>query len=186
MSVRYKLIGRRFGKLLVTDCLGSRKGKNGKSGIFWKCLCDCGTITEIRTSHLMPINGTRSCGCLNPYHPLPEGEASFNQVFYRYKRQATQRGIKDFLLTKEEFRELIVQNCFYCGSSSFSVQESKDSNGSFTYTGIDRVDSLQGYIMDNCVPCCKICNIMKRSLSVSEFYNHIEKIYNHSVVSAVS
>ena len=52
------LIGTKFGRLTVIDKLESRNGTN-----YWKCLCSCGNITEVRTGHLM--NGAiKSCGCL--------------------------------------------------------------------------------------------------------------------------
>ena len=47
--------------------------------------------------------------------------------------------------------------------------------------GIDRVDSSKGYTLDNCVPCCSICNTMKLNYTLQEFSDHITKVYNHFV-----
>ena len=44
--------------------------------------------------------------------------------------------------------------------------------------GIDRIDSSKGYVFDNCVPCCKHCNIMKMTMTIDEFINKIKKILN--------
>ena len=58
----YDLIGERFGKLLVIDCVGTIRNGD-RSATFWECMCDCGNTTVVRTAYLM--NGsTRSCGCL--------------------------------------------------------------------------------------------------------------------------
>jgi hypothetical protein len=177
------LTGQRFGRLVVYKCLGSKQ-EGKRKYIWWMCKCDCGQTPSVRTGHLTSKNGTRSCGCLGIAQPLPQGEASFNQILERYKRQARSRGIK-FELTKEEFKNLITSNCFYCDSFPTSVQNSMVANGSFTYSGVDRVDSSKDYTMDNCVSCCKVCNFMKRSMSTADFYNQIEKIYK-SIVAAVA
>lgn len=57
MSKSYDLIGGKFGRLLVTDFGYTRNGKT-----FWKCLCECGNTTYVRSDKLK--NGsTASCGC---------------------------------------------------------------------------------------------------------------------------
>ena len=179
-----RLWGLRFGKLVVLRCMGSRQIGKRRCKI-WLCQCDCGKSTEVRTAHLTAKkNGIKSCGCLGIAQSLPEGESSFNQILERYGRQARSRGIK-FELTKEKFRNLITSDCFYCDSPPTSIQHNKTANGSFTYSGVDRIDSAKDYTIDNCVPCCKVCNFMKRSMSTSDFYSQIEKIYKN-IVAAVA
>ena len=56
------LTGKRVGRLVVLRATSRRVGKNGD--VLWECQCDCGNVTEVRTSLL--ISGrTRSCGCLH-------------------------------------------------------------------------------------------------------------------------
>lgn len=55
-------IGNRYGRLTVLELIGVTKRGSGKAAAVWKCLCDCGNITEVRQSHLGKM--TRSCGCL--------------------------------------------------------------------------------------------------------------------------
>lgn len=43
--------------------------------------------------------------------------------------------------------------------------------------GIDRTDNSTGYILENCIPCCDICNYMKNDLSKDKFIYKISKIY---------
>ena len=59
LTVAKKLSGLKFN--LLTVIKEYKKRKNGL--IVWKCKCDCGKITKVRTSCL--LNGhTKSCGCL--------------------------------------------------------------------------------------------------------------------------
>lgn len=54
------LEGKRFGRLTVVE-LAENKTKH--RGIYWKCLCDCGSYTVVRSSSLVE-GKTKSCGCL--------------------------------------------------------------------------------------------------------------------------
>jgi len=68
-----------------------------------------------------------------------------------------------FNLSNEDIISIIEKPCIYCG---------KQHSG-----GIDRVDSMKGYELDNVVPCCAICNRMKNNYTLEFFKNHIKKIY---------
>jgi len=45
--------------------------------------------------------------------------------------------------------------------------------------GVDRVNNKIGYRVDNCVPCCSVCNIMKNTLGVADFLAHVQRIHQH-------
>jgi hypothetical protein len=70
----------------------------------------------------------------------------------------------------DDFTQLfITKPCHYCGHSS-------------TLNGADRVDSNGIYELSNCVPCCRMCNLMKRRMHVDTFIRackHIEKWIRH-------
>lgn len=53
-----KLIGRRFGRLLVT----SREGSSKHRSALWLCLCDCGNTVTVPSISLTK-GATKSCGC---------------------------------------------------------------------------------------------------------------------------
>lgn len=53
------LRNKRFGRLLVIELSDSINGR-----IAWKCLCDCGNETVVKSTNLL-VGKTRSCGCLN-------------------------------------------------------------------------------------------------------------------------
>jgi len=49
---------KKFGRLLVKDFFG--KGKRNRS--IWTCVCDCGNVCNVTSSHLVS-GDTTSCGC---------------------------------------------------------------------------------------------------------------------------
>lgn len=80
-----------------------------------------------------------------------------------YKNGAKQRNLL-FELTKQQFANLTSAPCYYCGSE-------------LDYVGIDRIDTNKGYIYNNVVPCCFICNKMKNTLTIDQFIKQIDKIH---------
>jgi hypothetical protein len=70
----------------------------------------------------------------------------------------------------EEFKELKQQNCWYC--------DQKPQTGYFV--GIDRIDSNKHYSIDNCKPCCGICNLMKHTLSMEIFFQKYQQIVDNN------
>ena len=71
----------------------------------------------------------------------------------------------DFGLTFEDYLNIVETGCYYCGE----LQEKG-------FNGIDRLDSGKGYILDNCVSCCEMCNFMKGSTSKDVFIKRVEHI----------
>lgn len=112
---------------------------------------------------------------------LPPGHSCRNTLFGVYKTQAYNRDL-DFKLSLEEFEKLTKENCFYCGIEPKQKFQNPNSNGAFTYNGIDRVNNQQGYFLENCVPCCIRCNRMKSNMTLRDFVGHLKKIlvYLHS------
>lgn len=53
------LLGQKFGRLLVLE----ENGRDSHQNVVWKCQCDCGTIKDIRGTHLTQ-GKVLSCGCL--------------------------------------------------------------------------------------------------------------------------
>lgn len=54
--------------------------------------------------------------------------------------------------------------CIYCGDND--------------NINIDRVINTENYTLDNCVPCCTICNHMKSNYSIDKFITHRNRITN--------
>lgn len=101
-----QLLGKRFGRLLVIE--NTYQVKNHT--YVWKCLCDCGNITYVRTTDLTKGN-TLSCGCL-----ISKGQAIIEKILlenniifqkeyicYNAEKQYEQRF--DFYVNNEYFIE---------------------------------------------------------------------------------
>jgi hypothetical protein len=86
----------------------------------------------------------------------------FCQKTRRAKYLAKERHIS-FNLTPEQFKNLWQAPCYYCGSEIKTI-------------GIDRINNNEGYILNNVVSCCKICNFMKGKLSKKVFIINCKKI----------
>jgi hypothetical protein len=185
-------IDRRFGRLVVMSIADPIEGEDGKKRTAYLCHCDCGNELIIKRHAIQGIKGPKSCGCL-----LAEQRSALGLSKRLYEPHiATARMIfgqryADNDLEFEDFIELSQQPCHYCGSlpnTSYNkyahraiakVSEFALENGTFTYNGLDRIDSNQPHSKDNCVPCCIDCNTAKSDWSVQEFKDLILRIYNH-------
>lgn len=83
-----------------------------------------------------------------------------NKQFITYLKRANAKGF-GFELTEKHFDELLDASCYYCDGAP---------------TGFDRVDNKKGYLLNNVVPCCYHCNMMKRGMIKEDFAAHIFKI----------
>jgi len=170
------LEGQRFGNLVVIEYI--KADPWGKA--IWRCQCDCGNQTEVTGSNLRQ-GITKGCGCLRGKAiRLGLGESARNRVLQTYQKHAAERGLR-WQLTHQEFCDLTTKACFYCGKPPQNKSETRDTHGAFMYSGIDRVDNTQGYSSNNTVPCCKLCNWMKKHLTKDEFLNHIQQVYLYSL-----
>jgi hypothetical protein len=94
-------------------------------------------------------------------------------MFSTYKATAKHKGF-EFRLSKEEFKELVISPCFYCGIRPYRTWRHTHvlKNGTadvLMANGIDRVDNSKGYIQGNVVSACPKCNYAKRDMSLIEF-----------------
>jgi len=181
---RIDLTGFRKGRLTVTGFSHSHVQPSGQKRAMWHVVCDCGVKKVISTSNLTHGN-TVSCGCKlrEGNHKKPFGAASLKHKYGAYATRAkTHKKQLAFELTLEQFEFLTSSPCHYCGVIGASATKAKPtSNGAYVSNGIDRKNSDIGYTIENCVPCCPICNLMKRSLPYNDFLAHVKRIYYHAV-----
>ena len=166
------LVGKRYGKLVVTKFLYSKRVQhhNGfHTDTYWECLCDCGNIHKVLT-RMLNSRDVKSCGCLMTGAKSKQ-ESVFNELYNGYVCRARNKNI-DFNLSKEKFREITQQKCFYCGCEPQQIAR-KNREYPYIYNGIDRINNFKGYTEDNIVPCCGKCNKMKLDMSVDEFKQQI-------------
>jgi len=173
------LTGKRFGRLIVISRANTPRGH--KYCTRWLCKCDCGNETTTSIGNLKKGIST-SCGCYRKeIISLPDGEASKNSIYRTYRDNASKRNIV-FSLSKEEVFEIIIKNCFYCGEKPSNISRNTHNCGDFIYNGIDRIDSSKGYIKNNVVPSCWMCNHSKNNVSIDDFDKWIEKVYKHRIL----
>lgn len=171
------VIGQKFNRLTPVAL-----SHHDSHGDYWYlCECECGNMKLVRKYHFMSGH-TQSCGCLwKEHNTKPRGQAAFDGIYNRYKKNATDRNM-DFGLTKQEFQHITSQNCFYCNSPpSQGDWKDKRNNGQYIHNGIDRIDNDLGYTLKNSVPCCFICNVAKHSQSLDEFKKWVTGVYNHFI-----
>lgn len=184
------LVGQKFSRLLVID-----KAPNVGNRTCWNCLCDCGVQKTIAAQSLI-MGLTKSCGCLRRERVSEgkrksQGASGLTSLFTSYRKRAKEHN-RPMTLTREEFEELTRRNCSYCGDAPSSVRTLKRWKGrqieaavraqqhsAYIYNGLDRLDSSLGYTKENSVACCTKCNRAKNDMPVSEFREHVTKMFTH-------
>ena len=179
-----KVPGARLGMLTMLHEDGMQKTRWGSHRLY-RFRCDCG-------KKLVRTWGSpgRSCGCQRDAaaringlisSSLPPGEAAFNSLYSNYREGAVHRGLV-FELSKEEFKVLTQQVCYYCGcppSLYYRRVRKIAPPTSYRYNGVDRLDNSLGYTQGNSVPCCKTCNRAKQQMGEFEFYQWIGRVVQH-------
>lgn len=167
-KIKYK-VSDKFGRLEIIEIKENRSKPYKRIA---KCRCDCGNLHEVIIGNLVSGN-VKSCGCLAFESRFAENpwQCDYNQ----YNKHCSKSRKLDFNLTLEEYKILCSDNCFYCGAPP-SI---KMTAGSEKRNGIDRINNSVGYLINNCVTSCFICNKMKLKYSQIEFVNQIIKIYKN-------
>lgn len=183
----------RFGMLVVIERSKPSNIKHDRP--HWLCQCDCGN-TKIVSGQYLKRAETPSCGCYagsaikNRKYDNPQ-EVTINSIFGAYRTKARRKEIH-FSITRDDFKNLVLQNCHYCNSEPTVVKNAYKHRHSERHracqawiraaaiklNGIDRVDNTKGYTPKNCVPCCEICNKAKRDMTYEEFMKWIQKLTN--------
>lgn len=109
-----------------------------------------------------------------PIGRCPPGYAYLNYLFRFYKSNA-KRARRTFRLGILQFHEMISKRCHYCGANPVEGKSSVRFHGTIKHHGLDRVDNLKGYSLDNVVPCCRQRNYAKGNMGRSEFLEWAEK-----------
>lgn len=184
-GVRSVKVGDRYYKVVVlrrgeNEITWSTKGKQS-SRRMWVVRCDCGhefttSGTRLRRGDIVMC---RSCACsLRPQSGLKYTglEAIFN---LKVRDSAGKRGL-EVTLTLEQFCTIVSKPCAYCGDQPKLAGYVGKKYMRMAINGVDRVDNSKGYLVDNCVPCCKWCNVAKGTRTKEEFLEHVKKIYTYT------
>ena len=178
MGKHIDLTGQTFERLTVI-----KRAENNKDGrICYLCECKCGNEVTV-IGRRLTSELTKSCGCYireitSKRVKKGYGEAAFTALLNHYKHNAKKER-HEFSLTEDEFRDLVLCNCCYCGRPPYNESKNSYNNGNFKYTGIDRIDNTKGYVKGNVRPCCKQCNYIKSNYGTEDFLSHVKTIYEH-------
>lgn len=170
--------GNRYNLLVADSYKYSIKGKS-----FWNFNCDCGN-TIIKRIDVVIKSIKSNCGCLYTYKNktrIKDGgyRAACVKVYHHYLQSAKRRKYI-FNLSLEDFIKISSSDCHYCGLvAKKTLISSKNNKVGFTYNGVDRKDNKKGYNLQNCLPCCEICNRAKMKTSYEDFISYLNRIKNH-------
>lgn len=161
MRKKVNLLGKQFGHIVVI-----KEHENDCEWVQWLCKCVCGKEIVKRAQDLKR-GRSLSCGCSHGNRKYDRVKSSAADIFRSTYRDAD--------ISLDEFMELSQRNCYYCNSPPSNKFQGQCGDV-FIYSGLDRIDSKLPHLRSNCVPCCKVCNIMKKNFSIERFINHIKQI----------
>lgn len=174
--IKYE-IGQKYHYFIIIGEAPNKVSETGRSYTCWECKCDCGNIFVTTTKQIQ--KGVRkSCGCKSKSNRFKKMDSRYvigNHKFGHYKASASRRNIEwnlDFTL----YCSIIYSRCHYCNSPTLTPVTL--NSHTLNVNGVDRKDSNIGYLAENVVPCCKICNRAKGDMLYEEFLNWIRRIKN--------
>jgi hypothetical protein len=171
------LRGKKFGKLTPIEIDPTRTDKS----IFWKCKCDCGKMTTVKTIHLTQ-HRVVSCGCSRKVrgnkHPTWRGCGDISQTyFHNIQNGAISRNL-EFAITIEDVWKLFLKQKKKCSLSGIELIPPIGRWDNFT-ASIDRIDSSKGYVKENIQWIHKDINKMKQALTQQHFINLCKQVVNN-------
>lgn len=183
IGTKIDLTGKIFGKLTVLREAGRDKYGN----VLWLCKCECG-VEKVINGHSLRSGHTKACGgkgsCHHCYKDGLSNTKEYDRKYYkkhkkRYKEYDKRRQLKDdpkwvfvklkshnkkgtpIEFTEEEFIEWYSAQpkiCHYCDRS---IGRTYGKGTVPSGISIDRKDSKRPYSEENCVLCCRKCNLVK-------------------------
>jgi len=153
----------------------NEKGENGLDrinnniGYKEKNVVPCCSVCNFMKQKMEIKRFIKCCKNINENMGLNKINKSLNKKYIklRYKKYIYRGKTKNipFKISYEEFERIMNSTCYYCNDTNMNNKP-----------GIDRIDSNQGYSLDNIVPCCKECNYIKFTYPLELFESKINKI----------
>ena len=178
-------VGQKFGRLTVTDIYRVPVKSHFERRV--DMICECGeSVHGLRVGRLYATQSTtaiaqcKQCafkiGNISKRvlsDSIAKGMALNNYRFHARKRNLT------WDISNETFFGVVEQPCVYCGQQGgncYNPPKDKPWQQPYKYTGLDRIDSNTGYVVENIQPCCILCNRSKTDMSEDSFFEWIKRI----------
>lgn len=189
-KISWELSKEHCNKLFKNNCYycGINNGLNGIDRMNSKlsynydnCVSCCSECNKMKLTHSVE-KFIKIIECLAVRFMILDKEILYNNVFnningdvfqrcknkmsYKsYKTNSIKRKVK-FNITQTQYNNILTYPCYYCDNF-------KDSGA----WGIDRLLSDLPYQIDNIVPCCKTCNLLKGVFTPIQFKQKVKNIY---------
>lgn len=148
--MKRNLIGMKFGKLTVTNDLGSEY-ISGRKRTFCLCVCDCGSVIKVRQENLVSGN-TKSCGCFqreqtsNANKTHGRVDSRLYCIWSSMKARCTYRKHKRYM----DYGGRGITICDEWRNDFSSFYNWAMANGYSSDLTIDRIDNDGDYCPENC------------------------------------
>mgnify|MGYP001139949712 CR=1 FL=1 len=160
------------GQVFDTLTVIKKTNNYSKSGqILWELLCKCGEICYATSSDLKRNRRNFCKKCRDQVADL----SPYKSLYGNYKRHANRRGYT-FELGIDQFINIVQSNCNYCGEEPNQWYKKEGSRKGIFYNGIDRQDNTLGYTLENAKPCCKFCNLAKKTFPAEELVAWLNRV----------
>lgn len=163
--------------------------------VFWNCVClDCGKEYVVKGQN---VRIGLSKQCVTCGHKTTRkkqtginkskcAEKSAMKYLFSFFKKSAKRRKYEFTLNPTQLKSLVTSNCHYCGiepnNECFPMKNNglskENTQTSIMRHGIDRVDNDRGYVPDNVVSCCTMCNKAKHAYTKEQFLDWIRRINN--------
>lgn len=174
------LLRERFGKLIVVEEIKER-ASDGR--VLWKCKCDCGKESVVRSTHL--VRGKiKSCGC-------GQGLGSYKHGMWKTRIYRVWSGIKSRCLNEnnERYNDYGGRGITICDEwLQFENFYNDMGNAPTPKHQIDRIDNNKGYSKENCRWVTASQNMANRNKikNCENKYKGISKTRNNKWVSNIT
>ena len=148
---------------------------NSQGYLFVNCRPACSMCNIMKSDHdaIQFINHCKAIHLFKTENTVSDSRLTWagqnNSYYVDYKNKSIRRGLS-FELDEDIYMILKTSDCYLCGNPA----------SDYKLNGIDRIDSSDGYTIDNVAPCCPYCNRMKNKTEYDIFMKQCEKIYKHS------
>lgn len=128
--------------------------------------------------NLATRKNSKCSSCSKLGRPSSNKGAPFQSLYNHSVYISKHRGIVNSLSFSDFLEFTKIENCHYCGCP-VTWREHRRHTKDYSGYNLDRKDNNEGYMKDNCVVCCEVCNYMKRMMSVEYFIQHCHRVVSH-------